>query len=125
MTTVTNLQAVDRSGNNENPTTHFFNNFFQPDFTISQNIDDVILGFFEQISDNREAAKILASSVVYTSLATGIDPMETLEKFRSMSTNELNIYVTTFLNLNRTGTSFLGITNRPQVSRYVQRMIRP
>lgn len=125
MTTVTNLQAVSRSESADNRTVDFFNNFFQPDFTVSQNVDDVILGFFEKIAENREAAKILASSVIYTSIATGIDPMETLEKFRSMSTDELNIYVTTFLNLNRVGTSFLGINNQPRISKYVQRMIRP
>lgn len=125
MTNVTNLQAASRSQPADGRTTDFFNNFFQPDFTVSQNVDDVILGFFEKIAENKEAAKILASSVIYTSVATGIDPMETLEKFRSMDSDELNIYVTTFLNLNRTGTSFLGINNQPQISKYVQRMIRP
>lgn len=120
-----NLEPVNRSFNSEKATTSFFNNFFQPDFAVSQDIDDVVLSFFEKISENREAAKILASSMIYTSLATGINPMETLEKFRTMSADELNIYATTFLNLNRTGTSLLGITNRPQISKYVQRMIRP
>lgn len=36
---------------------------------------------------------------------------------------ELDAYLTMFLNLNRVGTSLLGISNSPQVSPYVKRMI--
>ena len=36
---------------------------------------------------------------------------------------ELDAYLTMFLNLNRVGTSLLGISNTPKVSPYVQRMI--
>lgn len=37
--------------------------------------------------------------------------------------NELNAYLTMFLNLNRVGTSLLGINNTPPVSKYVSRTI--
>lgn len=37
--------------------------------------------------------------------------------------NELNAYLTMFLNLNRVGTSLLGINNSPPVSKYVARTI--
>ena len=120
-----NLTSTNVSGNTENPTDFFFNNFFQPAFTVSQHVDDAVLGYFEKITDNKESAKILASAVIYTSLARNIDPMETLTKFSDMDSSDLNSYVVMFLNLNRTGTSYLGINNAPKVSKYVQRSILP
>lgn len=121
----TNISAVDAVEIVEGKAPTFFNNFYQPDFTVSQNVNDAILAFFEKITDNREAAKIMASSVIYTSLAQGIDPLETLEKFSTMSSEDLNSYVAMFLNLNRVGTSYLGINGRPRTGKYVARMIRP
>jgi hypothetical protein len=120
-----NLTSTNVSGDTENPTDFFFNNFFQPAFTVSQNVDDAVIGYFEKITDNKESAKILASAVIYTSLARNIDPMETLTKFSSMDASDLNSYVVMFLNLNRTGTSYLGINNTPKVSKYIQRSILP
>lgn len=37
--------------------------------------------------------------------------------------NEIDAYLTMFLNLNRVGTSLLGISNSPQTSFYVKRLI--
>lgn len=120
-----NLTAVDLAENTAGQTPGFFNNFYQPGFTVSQNIDDAILSFFEKITSSRESAKIMASSVIYTSLAQNIDPMETLQKFSSMNSEDLSAYVAMFLNLNRVGTSYLGINNRPRTGKYVARMLRP
>jgi hypothetical protein len=120
-----NLTSTNVSGNTENPTDFFFNNFFQPAFTVSQNVDDAVIGYFEKITDDKESAKILASAVIYTSLARNINPMETLTKFSSMDASDLNSYVVMFLNLNRTGTSYLGINNTQKVSKYIQRTILP
>jgi hypothetical protein len=120
-----NLTSTNVSGNTENPTDFFFNNFFQPAFTVSQNVDDAVIGYFEKITDDKESARILASAVIYTSLARNIDPMETLTKFSSMDASDLNSYVVMFLNLNRTGTSYLGINNTQKVSKYIQRTILP
>jgi hypothetical protein len=39
--------------------------------------------------------------------------------------NELNAYLTMFLNLNRINTSLLGIGNTPQTNKYIQRAILP
>jgi hypothetical protein len=120
-----NINATDLSGNIPNETDFFFSNYFSPAFTVSQNIDDAVLAFFEKITQNKESAKVLASSVIYISLARDIDPMETLANFSSLDEGQLNSYVTAFLNLNRTGTSYLGINGVPRVGKYVQRMIMP
>ena len=120
-----NISAVDASENSATSAPTFFNNFYQPAFTVSQNVNDTILAYFEKITDGKEAAKIMASTVIYTSLAQGIEPLETLQKFSTMSSDDLNAYIAMFLNLNRVGTSYLGINNRPRTGKYVARMIRP
>lgn len=121
MTTTNNLTATDNSSS----TSKFFNNYFLPAFTVSQSIDDVVLTFFERLTGNTESAKILASSVIYTCLARNIDPIETISKFSSMAPEDLNSYMTMFLNLNRVGTSFLGVNNIPRVGKYVLRTLKP
>lgn len=103
----------------------FFNNYFQPNFSVSQDVNSVILAQFEKITNNKEAAKILASSVIYTSLAQRIDPMTIVDKIRTMTAEESAAYLGLFLNLNRVGTSYLGLHGAPQRSKYVDRMIRP
>lgn len=120
-----NINATDLSAGVPNETDNFFTNYYSPAFTVSQNVDDAVLAFFERVTENKESAKILASSVIYTSLARDIDPMEILAKFDAMKDDELNSYITVFLNINRVGTSYLGINGTPKVGKYVQRMIRP
>ena len=105
-------------------TTTYFNNFYLPEISTSQNIDDAIIGYFEKVTDTKQAARALASSVILTSLSQNLNPMEVLQKFAAMPANQLNDYLTMFLNLNRIGTSYLGINNAPKTSKYVERLIR-
>jgi hypothetical protein len=117
--------ANNISANLPSPTELFFNNFFKPQYTLAQNVDDASIAFFEKITKNKESARLMASAVIYTSLATNIDPMETLAKFSSLGEEELLAYTTLFLNLNRVGTSYLGINTSPKISKYVQRSLLP
>ena len=103
----------------------YFNNFYQPALTVSQDVDDAILGYFEQVADTKESARALAGAVVATSIAQGIDPMTTLYNFKSITAGELNSYLATFLNFNRIGTSYLGISTSPTPNKYVARSILP
>jgi hypothetical protein len=123
MTIQNNLSQVDISSNTSTQT--FFNNYFKPTFVVSTNIDDAVIAFFEQITDTKAAARLIASAVIYTSLEQNIDPMSTIEKFSRLNKPELTSYLVMFLNLNRIGTSYLGINNNPTVSKYVARMILP
>lgn len=116
-----NIDNIDLDSLKDTPT--FFNNYYLPAVTVSQNIDDAVIGFFQQITDTKESAKALAGAVILTSLAQRIDPMEVLKKFSKMPKGELSSYLTMFLNLNRIGTSYLGINNAPQTNKYVARMI--
>jgi len=108
-----------------NTTSKYFNNFFLPGINVSQNVDDAIVGYFEQVSESKEGARALASAVILTSISQGMNPMDSLEEFKKMAKGELNAYLTMFLNLNRVGTSYLGLKNGPQLNKYVARLIRP
>ena len=104
-------------------TANYFNNFFKPTFDVSQNLDEAVIGFFEQITVNKQSARAMAGAVIYTAKAQGLDPMEILTQFRSLPEGKLNTYLTMFLNLNRAGTSLLGITNAPSTNKFIKRSI--
>jgi len=74
---------LPNNGNN-NITTSYFNNYFKPDLSVSQNLDNAVLGFFESITGNKESAKVLASAVLYTAITQGVDPMSVVEEMRSL-----------------------------------------
>ena len=103
--------------------TKYFNNFFVKDINISSNVNDSIVAFFDQYTGNQTSAKILATSVILTSLAQNINPMSTLAELKKVGQGELNTYLAMFLNLNRVGTSLLGLNNQPTTSNYVKRTI--
>ena len=125
MSIQTNLGSISTGANQSSGTDAFFTNIAQPLLSVSQNIDDAGIGFFQEITETKESAKALAGAVIATSLSQGVNPMDTIKEFSRLSTGELNSYITMFLNLNRVGTSYLGINNSPQASKYVTRMIRP
>ena len=116
-----NIDTIDLTSLVDTQT--FFNNYYLPALTVSQNVDDSIIGFFQRVTDTKESAKALAGAVILTSIAQQTDPMEVLQKFSKMPKSELNSYLTMFLNLNRIGTSYLGINNAPQTNKYVLRTI--
>jgi hypothetical protein len=103
----------------------YFNNFFQPLFDVSQGVDDTVVAYFEKIAANKESARAMAGALIYTAKAQNLDPMSVLHQFSTMSPGQLNNYTTMFLNLNRVGTSLLGISNAPLTNKYVARMILP
>jgi hypothetical protein len=120
-----NLTTVSKRGDLDSSSQDFFNNFYQPGFTISPAVDEAVISYFERITENLASARLLASSVVYTSMAQRVSPMEILDRFKDMSQEEITGFAAMFLNLNRVGTSYLGISNRPKTNKYVQRSILP
>lgn len=104
-------------------TTKYFNNFFAKTITISSAKDDAIVTYFEKLTNNTDSAMILASAVIYTSAAQGIDPMEVLDQFKKLEASKLNAYICYFLNLSRVGTSLIGVQNNNTNNRYITRTI--
>lgn len=105
-------------------TNAFFTNFYSFKFNLSTNVNDAVQIYFQQVTGDIESAKILAATVIYTSLARGTDPMAIIEKFKNTPKGELDLYVATFLNLNRVNTSLLGVKNKPRTGFFVQRSVR-
>jgi hypothetical protein len=120
----TNLTPVNLNALDPRDSSKYFNNFFEIPVEVSSNVDAAIIAYFEQISDNKESARALASAVIYTSVKQGLNPMETLKEFQQLPEGELDAYTAMFLNFERKGTSYLGISNQPEINKYVQRSIR-
>lgn len=117
-------QNINQVNLNSNSNGQYFNNFFINIPTVSSNQNDAIVGYFtDQTDGNTAAAQALASAIIATSISQGIDPMQVLQQFTSLPKGELNLFLVTFLNLNRVGTSYLGVSNAPVVNKYVQRAI--
>lgn len=106
-----------------NKTTEYFNSFFDAELHTSQNIDDAVIGYFQTITGNKDSGRTLAATVLFTALSQGIDPMTIVDEFRTLAPNELNAYLTVFLNINRANTSLLGLGLTPQTNKYIQRAI--
>ena len=121
----TNLDKVNTNSISPPDANKYFNNFFEIPVEVSSNVDAAIVAYFQQIADNDEEARILASAVIYTSVKQGLNPMETLKEFQKLPNGELDAYTAMFLNFERKGTSYLGISNQPQLNKYIQRSIRP
>ena len=124
MTLPSNLSKVSTRTSLESDASKFFNNYLQPNFSISSNLDEATIAFFQRIAQNREAAMILASAVIYTCLAQRLDLASVLDNFRRMNNDDVMKNLAVFLNLNRVGTSLLGLANSPKAGKYVERMIR-
>jgi hypothetical protein len=101
----------------------YFNNYFDKTITISTAKEDAVVSYFEKITDNKESALALASAVVYTSRIQGIDPMLILDEFKKLSRDQLSPFIAQFLNLNRVGTSLIGVQTVPTRNKYVSRTI--
>lgn len=121
----TNLDPINQNSLVPRDVDKYFNNWFDIPVEVSSNIDSTIIAYFEQITDTKESAQALASAVIYTSVKQGINPMETLKEFQRLPPGELDAYTTLFLNFERVGTSYLGITNQPKLNRYIERTILP
>jgi hypothetical protein len=119
----TNLNPVNLAVNDNTNPNVYFNNYFGPNVRVSPDVDTAILSYFEEIAFNREAAKALASAVIFTSVQQNVDPMETLREFTKLPKGQLNAYLVMFLNMQRKGTSYLGITNQPIANKYINRSI--
>lgn len=101
----------------------YINNFIRPTLNTTTDVDAAIQSYFETVTDDVQAARLLSTALVLTSLAQNLNPMSVLTDFKKLQPGQLDTYLATFLNLNRVNTSLLGLTNRPQVSVFVQRSI--
>lgn len=105
---------------------NYFNNFYTRFPTVSVDQNDALVAYFTNYTrGDQVAANNLASAVIATSIAQNVDPMTTLQHFAQVPVGELGTFLATFLNLNRVGTSYLGVRNALVVNKYLQRAILP
>jgi hypothetical protein len=124
MSQPSNISTVDISVNKKTPAGKYFNNYFISPGNIGSNQNDAVTAFFETITNgNKESAAVLASTVTYTAMAQGVDPMSIVQQFQNLDKGEINLYLAMFLNLNRVGTSLVGLNNQPVQNKYVTRTI--
>jgi hypothetical protein len=124
MSQPSNIRTVDISVNKNTPAGRYFNNYFISPGNISSNQNDAVTAFFETITNgNKESAAVLASTVIYTAMAQGIDPMSIVQQFQNLDKGQINLYLAMFLNLNRVGTSLVGLNNQSVQNKYVTRTI--
>jgi hypothetical protein len=122
ISTATNLQGPDLS-KSDNDARKYFNNFYTIDFNVSSGANDAMIGFFEQYTKNKTAAKNLAAAVLYTAMAQNLDPLRVLSDFQSLPKGQLDNYLVAFLNINRAPTSMIGTKSPVKTNPYVTRSI--
>jgi hypothetical protein len=126
MSNAVNTSVVDLSQNSNTPADQYFNNYFSADATISSGQNDAVMAFFQTLTGgNLQSAQVLASNVIYTAIAQGMDPMGVISQFQGLPSGQLNLYLAMFLNLNRVGTSLVGLNNNQTQNKYIIRAILP
>jgi len=124
MSNAVNTSVVDLSQNQNTSPGQFFNNFYSDIGTVSSNQNDAVIAYFQQVTGgNLQSAAIIASNVLYTALAQGVDPMSIVQQFQAVPKNQLTLYLAMFLNLNRVGTSVVGVNNITTSNKYITRAI--
>ena len=118
-------QPSNLNSSGTNKTTRYFNNFFTPKLTVSQNQNDAIVSWFEQQTNDIESAKLLAQSVIDTAQAQREDPMTVLSTFQNLPVGDISAILALYLNSSRIPTSLLGIKNLPKPNIFVLRTILP
>jgi hypothetical protein len=69
---------------NINSTTEYFNNYYSERFTTSPNINDAVVGYFQSVTGDAESGTTLASTVIYTALSQGLEPMALVDEFKKL-----------------------------------------
>ena len=124
MSTPSNLTNVNLATNATSSAQTYFNNYYNGKLNITSNQNDAVTAYFEKVTNgNKQAAQIWASTVIYTAISQGLDPMSIVQQFQEVPAGELSLYLAMFLNLNRVGTSLVGLNNQPVVNKYITRAI--
>lgn len=123
MTTYNPQKASNIPDVGSSSTTRYFNNFFIPKYTVSQNTNDAILSYFEQQTGNTASAVLMAQSLINASQEQNEDPLVVLSNLENLTGDQLSPVLTLFLNSNRIPTSLLGIQNQPRQNYLVSRTV--
>ena len=73
-----NYNISDIDLNTLNDSTKFFNNIFDQPLSVSSEVDQAILAFFEKKTGNKNSARSLSGALLDTCLSQVLDPMSVL-----------------------------------------------
>jgi hypothetical protein len=96
-----------------------------PQYDVSIGENNAVLSFFEKLTGSEENGAALARAFIYTTKAQSLDIMTVFQQFLELPPGQLNQFLTMYLNLNRVGTSYLGLSNKPIPNKYIVRTILP
>lgn len=111
----------------QNNTSTYFDNLNSPgtQATVSDGEYDAVLSFFQGRASSVEAAASLASAFLQACVVQDANPLTQLDLFRTMSTQNIDVYLAMFFNNTRYGTSLLGVNANQTVNQYIARTILP
>jgi hypothetical protein len=101
----------------------YFSNVYKPLFNASPDQAAALQTYFEGVTLDKESARLLTTSVIFTALSQNINPMTILADFKKINQGELDLYLATFLNFSRVNSSLLGVISTPGVNIFVQRSV--
>ena len=122
MTSYTNIQDYTPTSD---LTQLYFQNYFNPNQTLSVGTNDIVLSFFELFTGNKQSGALLASAFVQGCIVQNVDPVLAVAEIRNMNSKEQLVYLSIIINNSRVGSSLLGAVAKPQVNNYVARTILP
>lgn len=116
-------QASNFNSTGANNTTAFFNNFNTPRTSVSPDVNDAILSYFEEQTGSLESAQILVQTIINTAQAQRQDPLKVLAEFQKIPLGDLNGTLALYLNTSRVNTSLLGVKIATKTNHFVARSI--
>jgi hypothetical protein len=121
MANYSNLPVIDKP-----ETQRYFEEYFVKERGVSQNFYDSAIAFFEQQTNgNKLAAANIVAALIEVVKTQNLDPNELLDNFRTMSMQDINMFMVTALNFNRKNTSFLGFRTVRRSNALVDRTLLP
>jgi hypothetical protein len=104
-------------------TTRYFNNFFIPNYNVSESTNDAIISFFAEQTGSYDTAVVIAQAFINTAQSQREDPLTVLNQFQQLGAGNLSAALALYLNMSRVPTSLLGVGNTVQTNPYVARTI--
>lgn len=114
---------LTRTSTQRQDTDTYFSNVYKPRFNASPDQAAALQTYFEGVTNDKESARLLTTSVIYTALSQNINPMTILADFKKINQGELDLYLATFLNFSRVNSSLLGVISTPGINIFVQRSV--
>lgn len=110
-------------------TTDYFNTLSNTSnsYSTSSNSNDMLVAYCQEWTGSSNSGTLLASIILSIAENQNISVNDILQQLITLNKDKdsINSYITILLNLNRVGTSLLGISNIPYTNSYVQRLILP